>query len=138
MKIEIPIIPFNGESKIEINKKDYHSWCLTEIPTHLVCEQYWDEGLKIRWIACSPIKCKTKKEASERALSNTEKGIGYGNFYWYSSDIRTPKPWRDDICGYVVHFPRFESENLGFVNFHQIKSGSEFEKIENYKKWFYK
>jgi len=65
-------------------------------------------------IGCNAIKCLTEQEAKDKckeALTLKQ----YGNFYWYINEQK-------HTFGFAVHFPRFESEGIGFVNFHCVLS----------------
>lgn len=65
-------------------------------------------------IGCIVVEHKTKEEAKLGA-SNALKEKRYGEIHTYVSD------GMGHIFGYAVHYPRFESEGDGFLNFHLVK-----------------
>lgn len=63
-------------------------------------------------IGCNAFECQTEEEALAECRKAL-KEMKYGNFYWFVNSYGHP-------FGYAVHYPRFESEGTGFINFHCI------------------
>lgn len=63
-------------------------------------------------IGCNAFECGTEDEALAKCRKALE-DMQYGNFYWYVNQ-------HGHSFGYAVHYPRFESEGTGFINFHCI------------------
>lgn len=113
----IPDLPYPGY----VWANYIHCWCFSEKPTHIITLDEWSDfagkdgrgGIVQRQCAGIYIHCFDKDDAINEARQALAKKK-YGYCYGY------PSMGGEIGFLYTVHFPRYESEENGYINLHCV------------------
>lgn len=125
-------LPFDGyvfarKNSSKITDSTYDVWCFKEQATHLLTIGYWNNGIKNKQVFAILDENIYSEIEAGKMVKNCLKNKEYGRVFLYKSKLGST--W-----GFVSHFPRFNSEENGFIECHNI---IRYEKIESIDTKYY-
>lgn len=112
----VPSLPFSGNISCQLSERgSLRCWTYDSLPTHNIGILNGYNTFEER-VAAIVIMCEDKDSAEEQAelaLKNKE----YGKLFVYKCET-----FNSTYYGYGVHFPRYQNEKSGFINFHAVRN----------------